>query len=120
MSSSITPTTASASPTLPSSSGHSNCLSKQEVALDDLKQVIASIGDLGIDWNEVAVLQPLDPEFQRLKKSVDIGQHHIIVDISNGPARPYTPPLLFIKRIFEVLHGVGHPGVERKGLQDGP
>ena len=97
------------------------CSSKQNAAVEDLQHVVASIGDLGIDWTEVARLQPLDPEFLQLRrdsrsglnwKSVDIGECNILVDISNGPARPYIPfPLR--KRVFDVLHGLGHPGVER-------
>ena len=89
--------------------------------LEDFQQVVASIGDLGIDWNEVARLQPLDPDLQRLRrdprsglnlKSVDIGNTNILVDVSNGPARPFIP-FSIRKRIFDVLHGLGHPGVER-------
>ena len=69
----------------------------------------------------MARLQPLDPDFQRLRqdsrsglnwKTIDIGDRDIIVDISNGPARPYIPFSLR-KQIFDVLHGLGHPGVER-------
>ena len=97
------------------------CSSKREASIEDFRQVVAAIGDLGVDWEEVARQQPLDPEFQRLKndsrsglnwKSIDIGRQQIIVDISNGPARPYIPfPLR--RMIFDVLHGLGHPGVER-------
>ena len=35
-----------------------------------------------------------------------------MVDISNGPARPYIP-YAFRKTVFDVMHGTGHPGVER-------
>ena len=103
------------------SENRSTCSSKREEAIENLQQVVASIGDLGVDWNEVAIQQPLDPEFQQLKrdqrsglqwKSVDIGQRQILVDISNGPARPYIPFALR-RNIFNVLHGLGHPGVER-------
>ena len=99
----------------------STCSSKRAEAISNLQQVVASIGDLGVDWNEVAIQQPLDPEFQRLKndtqsglnwKSIDIGQRQLLVDISNGPARPYIPFALR-RNLFNVLHGLGHPGVER-------
>ena len=94
---------------------------KLEAAATDLNCVINSIGDLGMDWEEVARLQPLDPEFKRLRdearsglnlKSVDIGRHNIIVDISNGLPRPYIPYGLR-KKVFDLIHGLGHPGVER-------
>ena len=94
---------------------------KARDAVDDLNCVVNSIGDLGIDWAAIAAQQPLDPEFRRLRndarsglnfKSVDIGQTSLIVDISNGPARPYVP-FAFRRRIFDVIHGLGHPGVER-------
>ena len=90
-------------------------------SIDDLHCVVNSIGDLGIDWEAIALQQPLDPEFRRLRtdarsglnfKSIDIGRSSLIVDISNGPARPYVP-FSFRRRIFDVIHGLGHPGVER-------
>ena len=94
---------------------------KAEAAAADLECVVNSIGDLGIDWDEVAALQPLDPEFRKLRsdarsglnfKSVNIGTRQIIVDISNGPARPFIP-LACRKKIFHKFHDLGHPGVER-------
>ena len=94
---------------------------KQEATQEDLKCVVNAIGSLGIDWQAIAAQQPLDPEFRRLRdnarsglhfKSIDIGQTNIIVDVSNGPARPYVP-FAFRRRIFDVIHGLGHPGVER-------
>ena len=94
---------------------------RRDAAQDDLQCVVNSIGDLGIDWHAIAAQQPLDPEFRRLRdnarsglnfKSIDLGQTNIIVDISNGPARPYVP-YAFRRRIFDVIHGLGHPGVER-------
>ena len=118
---SIVPSTVSSISTASASSSPSTCSSKKDAALEDLQHVVNAIGDLGIDWNEVARLQPLDPEFERLRrdsrsglnwKSVDIGSRNILVDISNGPARPYIPFSLR-KRVFDVLHGLGHPGVER-------
>ena len=94
---------------------------KSEAAASDLNCVINAIGDLGIDWDEVASLQPLDPEFRQLRndvrsglnlKSVDIGARQLIVDISNGPARPYIP-FACRRRIFDKFHRLGHPGVEQ-------
>ena len=95
--------------------------SKREAATADLNCVIAAIGDMGINWSEIAAQQPLDPEFRELRanarsglnfKAIDIGQGSLIVDISNGPARPYIP-FAYRRRIFDLLHGLGHPGVER-------
>ena len=94
---------------------------KSEAAVADLNCVIAAIGDMGVDWAEIASQQPLDPEFRELRantrsglnfKAVDIGQRSLIVDTSNGPARPYIPSA-FRRQIFDILHGLGHPGVER-------
>ena len=41
-----------------------------------------------------------------------IGDSFLHVDISNGPARPFVPAA-WRRRIFDVIHGLGHPGVER-------
>ena len=76
---------------------------------------------MAIDWEEVARQQPLDPEYRQLRansrsglnlKSIDIGRTQLIVDTSNGPYRPYIP-FASRRRIFDVIHGLGHPGVER-------
>ena len=94
---------------------------RMEAASDDLASVVASIGSLGIDWNAIALQQPLDPDYRRLKqdarsglnfKTLDIGSNNLIVDVSNGPARPFVP-FAFRRRVFDVMHGLGHPGVER-------
>ena len=62
---------------------------KSEAAVADLNCVIAAIGDMGVDWAEIASQQPLDPEFRELRantrsglnfKAVDIGQRSLIVD----------------------------------------
>ena len=94
---------------------------KAAASLADLNCVISSVGDYSIDWEEIARLQPLDPEFRQLRanarsglnfKSIDIGRTNLIVDTSNGPFRPYIPQACR-RRIFNVIHGLGHPGVER-------
>ena len=95
--------------------------SKREATASDFKLVVNAIGEMGLDWNEIARLQPLDPEFRRLRQdsrsglkllSTCIGAQNLIVDISNGPARPYIP-FSCRRRVFDVFHGLGHPGVER-------
>lgn len=94
---------------------------KQEAATADLSCVIASIGDMSVDWIKIAQEQPLDPEFRALRdgersglnfKSIDIGRHNLIVDISNGFPRPFIP-FASRRKIFDAFHGLGHPGVER-------
>ena len=94
---------------------------KKESALNDLNCVIAAVGDLGLNWEEIATQQALDPEFRALRndartglslKSIDIGNKSLVVDFSNGPARPYIP-YASRRKVFECFHGLGHPGVER-------
>ena len=65
--------------------------------------------------------QALDPDFRRVSadartglqlRAVDLGRRKLIVDVSNGPARPFVP-FSWRKKVFELMHGLGHPGVER-------
>ena len=69
----------------------------------------------------MAVDQPLDADFQNISRDaatglrfrkVKIGNQNLFVDISNGPARPFVPAA-WRKRIFDLIHGLGHPGVQR-------
>ena len=108
-----------ASSTLSSTSG--DAAARRHAAEEDLSCVVNAITTFGIDWNEIAAQQALDPDFRRIRddarsglqfKRIDIGQTSLIVDISNGPARPFIP-LAFRKPIFNAIHGLGHPGVER-------
>ena len=94
---------------------------KQDAAVADLGCLVASIGDMGMDWEEVARQQPLDQDYRRFRdgersglnlKSIDIGRHNLIVDISNGFPRPFVP-FASRRRVFDLIHGLGHPGVER-------
>ena len=94
---------------------------KEEEALEDLDCIVNAVGDLGIDWVAIASQQPLDPEYRQLKnsirsglelKAIDIGQKKLIVDMSNGIARPFIP-YASRRKIFESFHNLGHPGVER-------
>ena len=117
----------SATPTTPSGAD-AKCLvdraasaAKKENAIADLNCVISAIGDMSIDWEEIARQQVIDPEYRRLRqnarsglnlKSIDIGRAQLIVDTSNGPYRPYIP-FPSRRRIFDLIHGLGHPGVER-------
>ena len=92
-----------------------------QAAAQDLVSVVNAVGDWGIDLEEMAVDQPLDQDFQKFSadarsglnfKKVDLGRTQLIVDISNGPARPFVP-YSWRKRVFETIHNLGHPGVER-------
>ena len=71
--------------------------------------------------NDLAHQQTLDPDFRRLLqdartglqfRKVSLGNSHIFVDVSSGPARPFVP-LNYRRQIFDTIHGLGHPGVER-------
>ena len=86
-----------------------------------LNDTINSITSLGINFAEMARDQPLDAEFNRISRDpnsglsfrkIPIGDFHLYVDVSNGPARPFVP-FSWRKRVFESVHGLGHPGIER-------
>ena len=94
----------------------STCV-KPEAAID-LQTVVNSVNS-DVDFRQMAQDQPLDPEYARLAqdartslhfRSVDLGGYNLIVDTSNGPARPWVP-LSWRRKIFDLIHGLGHPGV---------
>ena len=83
--------------------------------------VVSTIQKMGINWEDLADEQLIDADCRRIRadrdtplnlKHIDIGQKNILVDISNGPARPIVP-FSWRKKLFDVIHGLGHPGVER-------
>ena len=89
--------------------------------LNDLNAVVNSIDHYQIDLEQMAIDQPLDQDFQNLSREattglrfrkVKIGNSDLFVDISNGPARPFVPAA-WRRRIFDLIHGLGHPGVQR-------
>ena len=89
--------------------------------IDDLNMAINSITALGIDFAQMARDQPLDADFRRLSsdpnsgltlRKIPIGEFNLHVDISNGPARPFVP-FAWRRRVFNTIHGLGHPGIER-------
>ena len=89
--------------------------------VDDLTAVVNAIGQINVNLNEMARDQTLDPDFNRIAndartglnfRKVNIGNAEMFVDVSNGPARPFVP-YSWRRRIFEAVHGLGHPGVER-------
>ena len=83
--------------------------------------VVAAVEPLGLDLKAMALEQPLDADFIRLSndarsgltfKRVDLGNASILVDVSNGPARPFVP-FSWRKHVFNAIHTLGHPGVDR-------
>ena len=92
-----------------------------ETKLENLQQVINSVDHYSIDMEDLARQQALDADFQRLLRDattglsfrkIKLGTTFLHVDVSNGPARPFVPHS-FRRRIFNVIHGLGHPGIER-------
>ena len=92
-----------------------------EEKLEDLQLLVNSVNHYSIDLEDMARQQALDPELRQLRREaqtglsfrkVQVGSTFLFIDISNGPARPFVP-LSYRKRIFNVVHGLGHPGVER-------
>ena len=89
--------------------------------LQELQLMVNAIDHYAIDLEDMARQQSLDPEFRALLRNAQtglsfrklkIGSVFLHVDVSNGPARPFVP-LSYRRRIFNVVHGLGHPGVER-------
>ena len=92
-----------------------------EEKLEDLQLLVNTVDHYSIDLEDMARQQALDPELRELRRNaqtglsfrkVKIGTTFLFVDVSNGPARPFVP-LSYRRRIFNVVHGLGHPGVER-------
>merc|ERR1711911_120281 len=76
---------------------------------------------MGINFEDLWPDLPLDPDYRRLAadartglnfKKVRLDNCEILVDVSNGPARPFIP-LSWRKKVFDLIHGLGHPGVHR-------
>ena len=100
-----------------------SCIDKPipEEKLSDLRHVINAIDGFDINLEAMAHLQPLDPDFQRIAaeaktglsfRKVQLRSAPLFVDISNGPARPFVPQSMR-RQVFDVLHGLGHPGIDR-------
>ena len=89
--------------------------------IEDLQLVVNAVDHFDIDLEDLARQQALDPDFRTMSREartglnfrkIPLGDSFIFVDVSNGPARPFVP-LSYRKRIFDIIHGLGHPGVER-------
>ena len=100
-----------------SSANNSTTSTKEQ----DVALFINAIGPLGLDLSKMAADQPLDRDFVRLSndaraglnfKRVSLDGVQLIVDISNGPARPFVP-FNWRRKVFDTIHNLGHPGVER-------
>ena len=87
----------------------------------DLNNTINAIDHFGINLADMAQEQQLDPDYTRLRndrhsgldfRKVDLGRDTLIVDVGNGPARPFVP-FSWRRRIFDTMHGLGHPGINR-------
>ena len=88
---------------------------------EDLNALISAVDHFGLDLSELAHAQTMDADFNQLSRDsrsglsfrrVNLGNANIFVDISNGPARPFVPQS-WRRRVFDSLHGLGHPGIER-------
>ena len=86
-----------------------------------LDPVVASIGRHGLDLEEMANDQPLDADLRNIlndaqsslnMKTVDLNGTNLYVDISNGQPRPFVP-FSWRRKVFDAIHGLGHPGVDR-------
>ena len=87
----------------------------------DFGVFVNAIAPMGLDLSAMAADQPLDRDFVRLSndaraglqfKKIELNGRQLIVDISNGPARPFVP-FNWRRKVFEIIHNLGHPGVER-------
>ena len=84
-------------------------------------ELVGAVGTFDIDLSLMADEQVLDADYRRIStnpnsglsfRKVDIGNKDLIVDVSNGNPRPFVP-FSWRRRIFDAVHGLGHPGVHR-------
>ena len=106
---------------LESAAAENNSISAPSTKEQEFGHFVNAIGPLGLDLTRMAADQPLDRDYIRLSadarsglhfKRIELNGQQLIVDISNGPARPFVP-FNWRRRVFDVVHGLGHPGVER-------
>ena len=86
-----------------------------------LLELIGAVSNFDIDLSLMANEQILDADYRRIStdpesglsfRKVDVGNKDLIVDVSNGKPRPFVP-YSWRRRIFDAVHGLGHPGVHR-------
>ena len=84
-------------------------------------ELVGAVGTFDIDLTLMADEQVLDADYRRIStnpdsglrfRKIDIGNKDLIVDVSNGNPRPFVP-YSWRRRIFDAVHGLGHPGVHR-------
>ena len=89
--------------------------------LEALSSTVNSVTSLGIDFIKMADEQLLDADLNRIRtdpnsglalRKINIGSKDLLVDVSNGPARPFVP-FSWRKKVFDTIHGLGHPGIDR-------
>ena len=82
---------------------------------------INAIESQSLDMKQLAQEQLLDPDCQRLQqdaqsslrlKKVDLDGTSLLVDVSTNTPRPLVP-FSWRRKVFDLIHGLGHPGVER-------
>ena len=87
----------------------------------ELDSLVGTINNYGINLAEMAADQFLDADFRRISndpqsglslRKVDVGNRDLLIDVSNGAPRPFVP-FGWRRRIFDAVHGLGHPGVHR-------
>ena len=85
---------------------------------DALSRIVIDSVHLGIDYNEMAAQQELDPETNAYRTAVtslvwrdipfsDSGRT-LLCDISTGRPRPLVPATLR-RKVFNIIHGLSHP-----------
>ena len=110
------------SPSAAASSTTSSSPGPPETASDeDFEAFVGAIEAQSLDLTQMAREQPLDRDCQEALqnpqsnfrvKTVDLGSAKLLVDTSTGKPRPLVP-YSWRKKVFDAVHGLGHPGVER-------
>ena len=92
---------------------------KNNVVADALSRVEINQVHLGIDYQQMARDQQLDPELPAYKTSitglrfrdVPYAGTTLCCDVSTGSPRPLVPASRR-KEVFDLLHGLSHPGIK--------
>ena len=104
-----------------SSAATNSSVSAESTKEQEFRHFVNAIGPIGLDLAKMAADQPLDRDYVRISgdarsglnfKRIEMNGQQLIVDISNGPARPFVP-FNWRRTVFDIIHGLGHPGVER-------